>query len=99
MLQIQDWLNTDTPISLADLKGRGVLVEVFQMLCPGCGARGLPQAMEVAKTFPRDQLVVLGLHSVFEHHEAQGSRSALQAFLHVYRISFPGCSDAPHPEG
>jgi hypothetical protein len=39
------------------------------------------------------------LHSVFEHHEAQGTRAALTAFLHEYRINFPVAIDAPSAEG
>ncbi len=42
---------------------------------------------------------MLGLHSVFEHHDAQGTREALGAFLHEYRISFPVGIDAPSDEG
>ncbi len=38
---------------------------------------------------------MLGLHTVFEHHAAQGSRVALEAFLHEYRISFPVAIDMP----
>lgn len=31
---------------------------------------------------------------MFEHHEAQGSATALEAFLHEYRIKFPVGIDA-----
>ncbi len=93
------WLNSPTPITLAGLRGRVVLVEAFQMLCPGCVSHGLPQAVRVAQTFDREDVVVLGLHSVFEHHEAQGSREALSAFLHEYRISFPVGIDAQSEAG
>ncbi len=88
-LQTTLWLNSPKPITLAGLRGRVVLIEVFQMLCPGCVSHGLPQAVRVTQAFNHDDVVVLGLHSVFEHHEAQGSREALSAFLHEYRISFP----------
>ena len=59
------------------------------MLCPGCVAHGLPQAQRVADTFNDDEVTVLGLHTVFEHHAAQGRAEALEAFLHEYRIGFP----------
>src|SRR3546814_17628365 len=58
------------------------------MLCPGSVSHGLPQASRIHETFSRDDVVVLGLHSVFEHHEAQ-SPTSLEAFLHEYRIAFP----------
>ena len=67
------------------------------MLCPGCVAHGLPQAQRVANTFGSD-IVVIGLHTVFEHHEAMTPVS-LEAFLHEYRIAFPVGVDEPAPDG
>lgn len=98
-LQTSLWLNSPTPVTLAGLRGKVVFIEVFQMLCPGCVSHGLPQAVRVSQTFERDDVVVLGLHSVFEHHEAQGTREALSAFLHEYRISFPVGIDAQSKVG
>ena len=92
------WLNTPEPLSLAALRGRVVLVHAFQMLCPGCVARGLPQATRVAEVFAGAPLSVIGLHTVFEHHEAMKLES-LRAFLHEYRIEFPVGIDAPDPSG
>ncbi len=40
-------------------------------------------------------MAVLGLHAVFEHHDAQGTEAALAAFLHEYRIPFPVGIDRP----
>ncbi len=94
-LQTTDWLNTDNPITLEALRGKIVLIEAFQMLCPGCVSRALPQAMRVRQAFSPDEVAVIGLHTVFEHHAAQGTREALTAFLHEYRISFPVGIDAP----
>ncbi|MGE0339946.1 MAG: redoxin domain-containing protein [Xanthobacteraceae bacterium] len=84
-----DWLNTERPLDIPDFKGRVLVIEAFQMLCPGCVANGLPQAKRVAQIFPDDQLAVIGLHTVFEHHEAQSTRAALSAFAHEYRLTFP----------
>ena len=98
-LQTADWLNTDEPVSLESLRGKVVLVEAFQMLCPGCVSHGLPQAMRVHRSFNRDDVAVIGLHTVFEHHDAQGTRVALAAFLHEYKIGFPVGIDAPSESG
>lgn len=89
-----DWLNTERPIALADFRGRVLAVEVFQMLCPGCVLHGLPQAQRLAQTFEARDLAVIGLHSVFEHHDGN-SRETLAAFLHEWRIRFPVAIDAP----
>lgn len=93
-LQISEWFNTDKDQSLADLRGKVVVIEAFQMLCPGCATHGLPLAKKVRATFPEDKVAVLGLHSVFEHHEAMTPVS-LAAFLHEYRIQFPVGVDVP----
>lgn len=92
--QVREWLNTDAPLALADLRGRVVLLEAFQMLCPGCVSHGIPQAQRARQVFPEDALAVIGLHTVFEHHEAQGSAAALKAFLHENRVHYPVAIDA-----
>src|SRR5690606_7582001 len=92
------WLNTAEPLSLQKLRGRVVMVHAFQMLCPGCVSRALPQAQRVAELFAGAPLSVVGLHTVFEHHEAMRVES-LRAFLHEYRVRFPVGVDAPDPNG
>lgn len=102
-LDVTAWLNAPTeqraPITLVALRGRVVVIEAFQMLCPGCVANGLPQAQRVHDTFPRDEVAVLGLHTVFEHHAAQGTEVALAAFLHEYHLTFPVGMDRPGDDG
>ncbi len=93
-----DWLNTPEPLSLARLRGKVVLVHAFQMLCPGCVSRGIPQAQRVAELFARAPVAVIGLHTVFEHHEAMRLES-LRAFVHEYRVRFPVGVDAPGLDG
>jgi len=92
--QIDTWLNTPDPITIASLRGRVVLIHAFQMLCPGCVMTGLPQAQRVRQTFPESEVAVIGLHTVFEHHEAM-SETALRAFVHEYRWRFPIGVDRP----
>ncbi len=75
------WLNSDREIKLQDLIGRVVVVHTFQMLCPGCVSHGIPQAIKIRKCFNEADLVVLGLHTVFEHHDVMGEE-ALKVFLH-----------------
>lgn len=96
--EVAAWLNAKGPVSLAALRGKVVAVYAFQMLCPGCVSHGLPQAKRLRQTFAGDELAVLGLHSVFEHHAVM-TPAALQAFLHEYRIDFPVGVDQPSPTG
>lgn len=94
-LRTAGWLNVDEPLSLEQSRGKVVMIEAFQMLCPGCVSHGLPLADRVYKTFGRNEVVVIGLHTVFEHHTAQGTREALEAFLHEYKYDFPVAIDRP----
>lgn len=94
-LATSEWFNSSDDITLDSLRGEVVVLETFQMLCPGCVAFGLPQAQRVQQTFGRD-LTVLGLHTVFEHHSAMTPVS-LEAFLHEYRITFPVGVDEHEP--
>lgn len=98
-LDVTEWLNTPEPLSLSKLRGRVVVIEAFQMLCPGCAQMALPQLARVQEQFGRTGVAVLGLHTVFEHHETQGPRSALEAFLREYRYTFPVGIDRPSPQG
>ncbi|MCB1368901.1 MAG: redoxin domain-containing protein [Rhodobacteraceae bacterium] len=92
-LMVSQWFNTDQEITLVGLRGQVVVIEAFQMLCPGCVMHGLPLVQKVQQTFSADAVRVLGLHCVFEHHAAMTPVS-LAAFLHEYRITFPVGVDA-----
>lgn len=88
-LKTSDWINGPSTTTLSDFEGHVLLIEVFQMLCPGCVAHGIPQAMKAHALFNKAGLIVLGLHSVFEHHDVQGKKEALLAFADEYKIQFP----------
>lgn len=97
-LDIAQWINTDAPITLQELRGKVVVIHAFQMLCPGCVAHGLPQTAALRATFDERDVAVLGLHSVFEHHAVM-TPQALKAFLHEYRLDFPIGIDMPGTSG
>ncbi len=94
--QVSEWFNSDAPLDLAALRGKVVVLHAFQMLCPGCVSHGVPQAERVHRQFPKDDVTVVGLHTVFEHHAAM-TPVALKAFLHEYRITHPIGVDAAEP--
>ncbi len=97
-LDVVAWLNTSKPLTLAELEGRVVVIHAFQMLCPGCVIHGVPQASEIYKLYPQQDVQVIGLHTVFEHHEVM-TQKALAAFAHEYRIPFPIAIDRPSDTG
>jgi peroxiredoxin len=88
-LAVSRWFNTPRPITLAGLRGRVVVLHAFQMLCPGCVAHATPQAEKLHRLFgDGDDVAVIGLHTVFEHHAAM-TPVALEAFIHEYKLTFP----------
>jgi hypothetical protein len=91
----REWFNhVGGALQLADLRGRVVVLHAFQMLCPACVLHGLPQAQRILDVFSPQDVAVIGLHTVFEHHAAMTPVS-LQAFLHEYRVAFAVGVDAP----
>lgn len=96
-LDVTEWIG-EPPGSLAELRGRVVAIEAFQMLCPGCVQHGLPQAQRLHRLFRPEDVVVLGLHTVFEHHDVMGPE-ALRVFLSEFAITFPVAIDRPQPGG
>lgn len=96
--RISEWLNTPTPLDLEAPRGHVVVACAFQMLCPGCVAQALPQMKGVHELFAPQGVVVVGLHTVFEHHEAM-TVTALRAFVHEYGIRFPVGVDRPADDG
>jgi len=93
---ISEWLNTESPLSLEALRGRVVVAHAFQMLCPGCVQHGVPQAEKLHRMFSGDQAQVVGLHTVFEHHEVM-TPDALRVFLHEFGVTHPIGVDTPVP--
>jgi len=95
-LHVSEWLNTSNPLHLGQQHGRVVMLHAFQMLCPGCVLHGLPQAAKVHEMYQAQDVTVIGLHTVFEHHAVMGA-DALKAFVHEYRLTFPIGIDATGP--
>ena len=91
--QIAEWVNGEP-----DLTNKVVVALAFQMLCPGCATQALPQMQRVRAAFGEADVAVVGLHTVFEHHEAM-TPAALKAFAHEYRYDFLVGVDEPSPEG
>jgi thiol-disulfide isomerase/thioredoxin len=50
-------------------KDRVVLVEVFQVNCPGCFLYGIPEAIEIYNKYRKEGATVLGLATAFEDYD------------------------------
>ena len=97
-LETSQWLNTLEPLRLSGLKGKVIVIHAFQMLCPGCVSHGIPQASAIHELYADEEVQVIGLYTVFEHHDVM-TVEALKAFAHEYRIRFPIAIDRPSTSG
>ncbi len=88
------WINSEKPLLLSDLKGKVIVIHAFQMLCPACVVHSVPQARAIYDYYARKDVEVIGLHSVFEHHDVM-TFDALKAFAAEYRIPYPIAVDKP----
>ncbi len=85
-----DWLNTDRPLRLADLKGKVVLLDFWTYCCINC-QHVLPDLARLEAKYP-DALVVIGVHSAKFDTQRQ-SENIRQAVLR-HDIRHPVVNDA-----
>lgn len=64
-LTIERWMQGDAT-ELDQLKGEVVLVEVFQVNCPGCFVHALPEVLHLHQQYQQRGLRVIGLATAFE---------------------------------
>ena len=67
-LHVSEWVQ-GLPTNIDKNIGKVVLVEVFQVNCPGCFMYALPNAVDIYKNNSRDDVVVLGLATAFEDYD------------------------------
>jgi hypothetical protein len=64
-LEVSTWVK-GKPTNIDKEKGNVVLVEVFQVNCPGCFIYGIPEAIDIYRKYGDSGLKVLGLATAFE---------------------------------
>lgn len=64
-LGVSEWIQ-GAPTNLDQEKDHIVLVEVFQVNCPGCFLYGIPQAINIYNEYRDEGVRVLGLATAFE---------------------------------
>ncbi len=64
-LHVSSWVQ-GMPTNIDNEKGNVVLVEVFQVNCPGCFIHGIPETIEIYNKYREKGLTVLGLATAFE---------------------------------
>lgn len=99
--KIDRWLNTDEKPTLKDLAGKVIVLGAFQLHCPGSQRHLLPQLDRINKQFASDEVVVIGLNTVFEEGDKQ-TAADLQEFIAANKLGFPVAVDhvngGPLPE-
>jgi DNA-binding beta-propeller fold protein YncE len=85
-----EWVNVAKPLSLADLRGRFVLLDFWTYCCINC-MHVLPELKKLEHAFP-SELVVVGIHSAkFDgEHVTDNIREAAQR----YEIEHPVINDS-----
>lgn len=67
-LKISKWVQ-GLPTNIDKEKDNVVLVEVFQVNCPGCFLYGIPQAIDIYNKYHKDGVTVLGMATAFEDYD------------------------------
>ena len=67
-IEVGEWVQGD-PSNIDQEKGKVILIEVFQVNCPGCFIGGLPEAIQTYMTFKEKPLTVWGLATAFEDYQ------------------------------
>ena len=64
-LNVSKWVQ-GLPTNIDKEKDNVVLVEVFQVNCPGCFLYGIPQAINIYQKYHKEGVTVLGVATAFE---------------------------------
>ena len=84
-----DWLNVERPLSLADLRGKIVLLDFWTYGCINC-IHVIPELKRLEEKFA-DELVVIGVHSAKVANE--GETDNIRQIILRYELEHPVIND------
>lgn len=67
-IKVSDWIQ-GLPTNIDKLQGNVILIEVFQVNCPGCFLYGLPQAISIYNKYKTKEVKVFGIATAFEDYD------------------------------
>lgn len=67
-VKISEWVQ-GIPTNIDKLRGKVIVLEVFQVNCPGCFLYGLPQSISLYERFKNSDVKVIGLATAFEDYD------------------------------
>ncbi len=80
---IAEWINSE-PLSLSGLKGKVIVIDFFQLWCPGCNSFSIPLMHHWEQVFEKEasegRITFVSIHTVFEGHNFQTPKR-LRRFL------------------
>ena len=99
--EISEWMNS-SGLQLDQLRGKVVVIDFFQMWCPGCNKFSIPlmnywENQVFTKELLSGKLVFVSIHTVFEGHGYQTPKR-LKRFIREKGITHPVGVDS-HIEG
>jgi len=81
--EISEWINSE-PLSIAALKGKVIVIDFFQLWCPGCNSFSIPLMHHWEQVFEKEategRIAFVSIHTVFEGHAFQTPKR-LRRFL------------------
>lgn len=85
-----EWLNVEHPLTMAGLRGKTVLVDIWDYSCINC-LRTLPYLRQWHTRYADKGLVIIGVHSPEFHFGRE--RQQIEAAVHELEISYPVLMD------
>jgi thiol-disulfide isomerase/thioredoxin len=84
-----DWINVSKPVSMADLRGKIVMLDFWTYGCINC-IHIIPDLKRLEAEYP-DQLVVIGVHSA--KFENEGETENIRWIVQRYEVEHPVVND------
>ena len=85
---ISEWLNT-TGFTLEEMRGKVVVIDFFQLWCPGCNSFSIPLMEKWEEKYRGSKdIQLVGIHTVFEGHSHQ-TPERLREYTKEKKITYP----------
>ncbi len=85
---ISEWINSDG-LALKNLRGKVVIIDFFQLWCPGCNKFSGPLMEKWKQKYSnRKDIQLVGIHTVFEGHSQQTPKR-LRQYVKEKNITYP----------
>lgn len=94
--EIEEWV-VGPPTSLEKLRGKVIVVDFFQLWCPGCNSFSIPLVERWEKKYAKEKaegkIAFVSIHTVFEGHSYQNNAKLLE-FVKKKNMNHPVGVDA-----